>query len=130
MTACGLLRIGRQLQYKEPAALQCEHPEPFSKLCAPGEDWTGTAQGMVPHHSSAGVQQRLCLAVKPECKAIGMLNVRKLQSPASSSMCSDAVVYILLIGTSLLQGIVSSCRDTWKSPAMPGHTVETSGFRA
>ena len=86
--------------------------------------------GIMSHHSSAGLQQLPCLAKNPECKAITMLNVRKLQSPAISFTRSNAVVYILLTGTSVLQGIVSSCRATWKSPAMPGHTVDTSGFRA
>ena len=43
MLACGLLRTARQLQCKDPAALQWKQPEPFPKLCAFGEDWTGVA---------------------------------------------------------------------------------------
>ena len=81
MTACGLLRIARQLQYKEPAALQCEHPEPFSKLCASGEDWTGMAR---IRHGATPQQCRSTTAALPcyqkECKAIDMLNVRVLHS--------------------------------------------------
>ena len=65
MTACGLLRIERQLQYKEPAALQCEHPEPSSKLCAPGEDWTGTAH---IRHGATTQQCRSTTAALPCCK--------------------------------------------------------------